>query len=774
MIIGINAVNIKSGGGISHIKNILVNLTREILEKEKVDKIIIWCSPVLHYNLSEIKLSKNIVVVIINDNFLYNIFWKFFFLYKHLKKNKCDALYSLDGIVLRKYKKSIILFQNLIPFSNNEILRYGLSYQAFKLILLRFIYFFSQRNADGVVYLNIYGRNKIQKYIGKKKNRIIAHGISRDYFYNKKKNFINIKKTINIIYVSPVDLYKHQWNVIKAVELLIRDNFKVKLHIVGFYSNERAKKLFLESFNQLNSYKKNSVIYHGFLKQKEIINLLKKMDIFAFASSCESFGITLLEAMASKLPIFSSKMSGIPSTAGKKIIYFDPLNYLSIYKKLKENLTNTFSLKNMTNSYKKTLAPFQWKESSIKTIKFIKEVYKKNYNYQREKKTTTADIKNYILTFFNKNIFNFLYLYYSFFLILTFFLLYFFSSSVFSVDFIIKSSFVMFLTQIFSSNVKNISTMDKNINLINYHFKLRLIISLTFILSYIFISILLLSLQNFTLFLFILFFILTAWISELRVAYNEIQSSKKDSIIVFFLYIFGYLLFLILLNLIDSESALIIYLSYSTFINILYFYKLFINISFIKFKSNKFKFFQKNDLSLISSLFLVLTTFAMRIFFDMKLDSIIVKDIIFCFALASLPGSLIATTFGSSYITRDTPIPKIFKIFMFFYILLFFASILIFVTKIFDNNYEFFQILTYSLLGGFFMYGAQIFRILNLKIIYNRENVFLRDIYSSLFTIILVLLFIAFDLLYLLYFSYALFALLIYSFPYKSHGIIKK
>jgi hypothetical protein len=34
MIIGINAVNIKSGGGISHIENILVNLSRKILEKE--------------------------------------------------------------------------------------------------------------------------------------------------------------------------------------------------------------------------------------------------------------------------------------------------------------------------------------------------------------------------------------------------------------------------------------------------------------------------------------------------------------------------------------------------------------------------------------------------------------------------------------------------------------------------------------------------------------------------------------------------------------------
>jgi len=774
MIIGINAVNIKSGGGMSHIENVLVNLNREILEKEKVDKIIVWCSPSLYCNLSAIKLLKNIVIVKINDNFFYNILWKFFFLYANLKKYRCDVLFSLDGIILRKFKKNIIIFQNLLPFSNYEILRYGLSYSSLKLILLRFVYYFSQKNADGVIYLNKYGRNIIQNYIGEKKSRIIGHGVSKEYFFNRKKILINNKKTINIIYVSPIDLYKHQWNVIKAVELLQRDNFNVILHIVGFFSNEVAKKKFMESFNQLNSYKKNSVIYHGFLKKEEIINLLKKMNIFIFASSCESFGITLLEAMANKLPIFSSNMSGIPTTGGKKIIYFDPLNHLSIYEKLKENLSNTVVLKNITNSYKKILVKFQWKESSKKTIKFIKEVYDNKYNYQLKKKLATEVSKNFFLTFINKNIFNLLYLNSSFFLILTFLFLYFFSSSAISVDFIIKSSFVMILTQIFSSNVKNISVIDKNINLLNYHFKFRLIISLIFISSYIFISILLLSLQKVILFLFILLFILSAWISELRIAYSEIHNSKKDSIMILVLYIFGYLSFLTLLNSIDTELTLIIFLSYNTFINILYFYKFFTKINFFGFKINKFRFFENNSLAFFSSLFLISTTFIIRFIFDLKLDTMLVKDIIFCFALANLPGSLIATTFGSSYITRDIALPKFFKTFIFFYILLFFISTLIFVTKIFENNNEFFKILTYSLLGGFFMYGAQIFRILNLKIIYNRENIFLRDICLSLFTIILAFLYTAFDLIYLLYFSYALFAFLIYSSSYKSYGIIKK
>ena len=114
MIVGINAVNIKSGGGISHIENILVNLSREFLNKQKINKIILWCNPSLYYYLSKLKLyKKNINVIKIKDNFLYNILWKIFFLFINLKKHNCDVLYSLDGVVLRKYRKVIVRIENL-------------------------------------------------------------------------------------------------------------------------------------------------------------------------------------------------------------------------------------------------------------------------------------------------------------------------------------------------------------------------------------------------------------------------------------------------------------------------------------------------------------------------------------------------------------------------------------------------------------------------------------------------------------------------------------
>ena len=774
MIVGINAVNIKSGGGISHVENILINLSRKFLNKQKIDKIILWCNPSLYYYLSKLKLNKkNINLIKINDNFLYNILWKISFLYINLKKHNCDVLYSLDGVVLRKFKKVIILYQNLLPFSNYEIIRYGLSYQTFKLIFLRYIYYLSQKNADGVIYLNNYGKNKIENHIGKaKKFIIIPHGISSDYISNIKKKLISKNNIINIIYISPIDLYKHQWNVVKAIELLIRENYNIKLHIVGFYSNTKAKNLFLKSCNELNNYKKNSVIYYGHLDKKAIISLLKKMDAFLFASSCESFGITLLEGIAHKLPVFSSKMSGIPSTIGKRAIYFDPVNYLSIYKVLKKNLTALYHFKKL-ESYQKILSFYNWKKAAFNSFIFISKIFRNNYEEVKKNLLINFDTTSKLYKLVNRNIFNLLYLNSNFSIIIIFVLLYIFTTSSFSVEFLIASSFLLVVTQIFSSNIRNISVIDKNIHLLNYHFKFRLFISLIIILFYFLVNTYLFNNQNNFFYFSIIIFILSFWIGELKIAYNEIKKKYKDSVIIFYSYLFLYLIFIISLNFYNEKYVLSFYLIGCSFINIFYFSSFFILNDNAK-KLHKIKYFQFHNSAFLSSLFLIVSTFLMRFILSKEYDPNLVADILICISIANFPASIITTTFGASYLNRDISLPVIFKYLFIFYSLLLSTAIILLMTNTYPSYNELIKILIYSLFGGIFMFYAQIIRILNVGIFYNRQSVFFRD--TLLSSVVLFFLFtcILFNKIYLLYFSYSFFAILIYSFDYKLHAFNKK
>jgi len=378
MIIGINAININSGGGIVHLESILSNLPKEF--KKNDNKIFVWVNQKLFENLNKSKIQNKNIQIIKKKIIFSGIFWRLFFLYAELKKNNCDIFFSVDGLALRKFKKTIILFQNLLPFCNHEIIKYGFSYHTFKLILLRYLYYISNKKSDGVIYLSSYSKFKIQNQIGKaNKSIIIPHGVSND-FYTIKKNKSSNKKKINIIYISSIDLYKHQWNVVEAVHLLTKENYCVKLHLVGPINNKTAKNLLYKSLNELNSFKKNTAIFYGELKKRQIIKLLRKMDCFIYASSCETFGITLLEGIASKLPVLSSNLSGLKNffVNNKDVYYFNPTNVISIYKSIKKYILDRH---NSTIKIKKKMNKFSWRLICEKNIKFISYIYNdKNKN----------------------------------------------------------------------------------------------------------------------------------------------------------------------------------------------------------------------------------------------------------------------------------------------------------------------------------------------------------------------------------------------------------
>ena len=185
MRIAINALNIKSGGGVKHIYNILKESKSSYSNAEYV--LITYKG--LANKIKKLQI-KNLKIIIIDFNNFLLFFWKIFFLNKLLYKLNCDSLYSLDGIFFKKYKKNIVFYQNLIPFLFNQIIKYGFSLQTLKLYFIRYLYKISAERADGLIFLNEYGKKIILKQFelkSKKNIAIIPHGIDKEFYEVKKK-----------------------------------------------------------------------------------------------------------------------------------------------------------------------------------------------------------------------------------------------------------------------------------------------------------------------------------------------------------------------------------------------------------------------------------------------------------------------------------------------------------------------------------------------------------------------------------------------------------
>lgn len=128
--------------------------------------------------------------------------------------------------------------------------------------------------------------------------------------------------------------YKHQWSVIEAVAALRRaTSIDIRLRLVGGGRGPAIARLraAMGRFDPNDEF----VETLDFVPHDEIPAELAAADLFCFASSCENLPITLLEAMASGIPICSSDRGPMPEVLGRDACYFDPEVPSSIAEALK-------------------------------------------------------------------------------------------------------------------------------------------------------------------------------------------------------------------------------------------------------------------------------------------------------------------------------------------------------------------------------------------------------------------------------------------------------
>jgi glycosyltransferase involved in cell wall biosynthesis len=108
----------------------------------------------------------------------------------------------------------------------------------------------------------------------------------------------------------------------------------------------------------------------------ELLSEYQKTDIFVFASSSETFGITVLEAMGARLPIACSDRTGLPEILKDAGVYFNPEEPSSIAEAIRQ-LIESVELRKMLGerAYQYALN-YRWDRCSSETINFIKEVEK--------------------------------------------------------------------------------------------------------------------------------------------------------------------------------------------------------------------------------------------------------------------------------------------------------------------------------------------------------------------------------------------------------------
>jgi glycosyltransferase involved in cell wall biosynthesis len=374
--IGIDATNLHLGGGLTHILEI-ITAANEF--QDRFSKIIIWGSGSTLDRIENRSWLIKINPRYVNSGLIGRWIWQKNKFASELKEQGANVLFSPGGLWLNEFLPVVTMSQNLLPFEIQEMARYGISAKTLRLVLLRYLQSKSFINSSGIIFLTKYAKKRVLKVTGpvKARTRVIPHGINPSFICHPRKQLpIKLYTTASpykIVYVSIIDSYKHQWNVVEAVaRLRQRTNWPLELTLVGPKTKPAWNRLDREI--RLWDPNKTWVNVKGTVCYQQLPQVYQSSDLGVFASSCENLPIILLEKISSGLPIASSSRGPMPEVLGNAGLYFDPLNPNSIIDAIEKLISDQLLREKMAARSFRLSNKYSWEKCAVETISFLNHV----------------------------------------------------------------------------------------------------------------------------------------------------------------------------------------------------------------------------------------------------------------------------------------------------------------------------------------------------------------------------------------------------------------
>lgn len=235
--------------------------------------------------------------------------------------------------------------------------------------------------SDKIIAVSNSTKNDILKFYPKIKEdkiRVVYHGFDGDLFQgNFDQELVmgvmdryKIKCKKYLLYVGAIQPRKNLCVLIKAFEILKSENnsdFKLVLAGSQAWCWEETIKLIK------NSPQKENIILTGRVSFEDLAVLYQNAEIFVFPSLYEGFGIPILEAFASRIPVISANNSSLAEVGGDAPEYFSSKDELELKEKIKAVLKNSELKSKMIEKGLTQLNKFSWEKCARETLDFIKE-----------------------------------------------------------------------------------------------------------------------------------------------------------------------------------------------------------------------------------------------------------------------------------------------------------------------------------------------------------------------------------------------------------------
>ena len=300
MSIVINGTRIRSGGGLIFASKLIISF------QSRGRKAIVFASDDLNNYLTKEKINLcNISLYKTPRNVLINILYEIFIISFFVLFSK-GRVFTLDATTFLPLKKIWTVHQDILPYFP-EYSNIGSIKNQIRNKIIRWLQYNTLRRSEVVFFQSEFARSIVQRSVPISKSFIIPHGLNRVSGVGPKSK--PNSKFLQLVCISPIYYYKNYSTVLNALFELKKLGIKVNLRIVGGVGDKKEYKKLVSTCQNLGLC--DDVQFTGHMEHRQVLRLMNEADALVFASLCETFGITLLEAISVDTPVIAANIGYI-------------------------------------------------------------------------------------------------------------------------------------------------------------------------------------------------------------------------------------------------------------------------------------------------------------------------------------------------------------------------------------------------------------------------------------------------------------------------------
>ena len=311
--------------------------------------------------------SENITPVVASPPARHPLLW--YLWYEHslprvFKKTKADLFIGTDG-----YLSVASKIKTLSVFHDINFEHYPEDVPFFNRLFYRHYFPIYAQTAARIAAVSEFTKNDVvEKYkIDARKIDIVYNGVSEQFNPLSAAEIIQVRNKFTqgqpyFLFVGSLHQRKNISNMLKAFDEYKKSaSSPVKMVLAGakrWWTDEMEKTLEQMQF-------KSDVIFTGRVSFDDLCKITSGALAMTYVSTFEGFGIPIIEAMRSGVPVITSNVTSMPEVAGNAALLCDPFSVSSIAESMMKIANDEQLRKTLIEAGLKRQNDFSWDKTAV-------------------------------------------------------------------------------------------------------------------------------------------------------------------------------------------------------------------------------------------------------------------------------------------------------------------------------------------------------------------------------------------------------------------------